>query len=154
MSEFYVVCMRYEGEPPAAVTARFEPFSERYADEYIRLYNEAFREMRKALDIKPYDFYTDISQLRQTADNTLLLLDNDSIAGAVSTYGGELDDLFVSAGFQGRGLGRLLLREGMRRILGGAHGAVTLHAAEWNTRATALYSSEGFTVIEREHIII
>ena len=32
------------------------PFKEEFFQEYMRIYNECFFEMRKALDIQPYNF--------------------------------------------------------------------------------------------------
>ena len=35
------------------------PFEKKYFQEYMRIYNECFFEMRKALDIHPYNFLND-----------------------------------------------------------------------------------------------
>ena len=39
------------------------PFQKQYFEEYKRIYNECFYEMRKALDIEPYNFLHDYEQI-------------------------------------------------------------------------------------------
>lgn len=161
MKEIIAYEMKYDigagGLPEYTLPTDMEikPFATEYADEYIEKYNEAFHAMREALEIEPYDFYSDASQLRQNGENTFLLLRDGILCGGVSCYGAELDDLFVAKRYCGKGFGRLLLRYGMKRIYenGGAN-AITLHAAEWNDNAVRLYMTEGFSVfrIERYHI--
>ena len=38
-------------------------FEEKYFVEYMRIYNECFYDMRKALDRKPYNFLSDYKQI-------------------------------------------------------------------------------------------
>lgn len=39
------------------------PFEAKYFQKYMRIYNECFYEMRKALDIQPYNFLNDYKQI-------------------------------------------------------------------------------------------
>ena len=39
------------------------PFQKQYFEEYMRIYNECFYEMRKTLDIEPYHFLHDYEQI-------------------------------------------------------------------------------------------
>ncbi len=39
------------------------PFKEQYFEAYMSIYNECFYEMRKALDIEPYNFLSDYEQI-------------------------------------------------------------------------------------------
>lgn len=122
------------------------PFQKKYWNEYMQIYNECFHEMRKDLEIEPTDFYSDYSQMKEKADNTYLCLQNGVIAGAVSCYGNELDDLIVNKSFQRRGLGEKLLLWGMKHIKEQGYEEIVLHAAEWNQHAIKLYLKNGFTI--------
>ncbi|MDE6593138.1 MAG: GNAT family N-acetyltransferase [Oscillospiraceae bacterium] len=128
------------------------PFEEKYWREYMKIYNECFYEMRKELEIEPINFYFDYSQMEGKADATFLYLQNGVIAGAVSCYKNELDDLIVSKAFQGRGIGEKLLLWGINRIQMQGYEEVMLHAAEWNKNAVRLYLKNGFKVIKKEKI--
>ena len=41
------------------------PFEKQYFQQYMKIYNACFYEMRKALDMKPYDFLSDYKQIRE-----------------------------------------------------------------------------------------
>lgn len=128
------------------------PFREKYWAEYMKIYNECFYEMRKALEIEPINFYSDYSQMKDKASNTYLYLQNGIIAGAVSCYGNELDDLIVNRQFQRQGLGQKLLLWGMDRIKKQGYDEIILHAAEWNQTAVKLYLKNGFVIKKKEKI--
>jgi ribosomal-protein-alanine N-acetyltransferase len=63
---------------------------------------------------------------------------------------GHIKDIAVRPDAQRKGLGRKLLRSGLRRLA--THGAsvVKLEVRESNTRAQKLYDSEGFEPVRRE----
>lgn len=127
-------------------------FREKHWTEYMKIYNECFYEMRKALEIEPINFYSDYSQMKDKADNTYLYLQNGMIAGAVSCYGNELDDLLVNKAFQRRGLGQKLLLWGMNSIKEQGYDEIILHVAEWNQTAVKLYLKNGFVIQKKEQI--
>lgn len=77
------------------------PFQEQYWDEYMKIYNDCFYEMRKTLEVEPINFYSDYSQIKDKTNDIFLYLQNGVIIGAVSCYGNELDDLIVVKSFQG-----------------------------------------------------
>ena len=72
--------------------------------------------MRESLEVEPINFYSDFSQIKDKANNTFIYLQNEIIAGAVSCYGNEIDDLIVNKLFQRQGLGRKLILWGMNHI--------------------------------------
>ena len=128
------------------------PFQEKYWNEYMKIYNECFHEMRKALEVEPTDFYSDYSQMKDNIDNTFLYFQNGELAGAVSCYGNELDDLIVKKPFQGQGLGQKLLLWGMNHIREQGHDEIILHVAEWNQSAVKLYLKSGFSIRKKEKV--
>ena len=128
------------------------PFDLQYFQEYIRIYNECFYEMRKALDIEPYNFLNDYSQISEKANNIYLYIHNDEIVGSVACYGNEIDDLIVNKKYQNNGYGKQLLLWGMQGIRQRSFAPIILHVAEWNKDAISLYKKIGFEVASIERV--
>ena len=127
-------------------------FDKSYIKDYMASYNAAFYPMRKALDIEPYNWYSEESAVLEKAADTYMLIKDGKLIGAVSCYGNEIDDLFVKTSEQGRGYGRELLLWGINHIRERNEDLITLHVAEWNQGACKLYKSVGFKVINKERI--
>ena len=51
-----------------------QSFREEYFEEYMIMYNECFYEMRKALGIEPYNWYSQYSQMEYKAESVFVLL--------------------------------------------------------------------------------
>lgn len=128
------------------------PFQEKNWNEYMKIYNDCFYEMRKALEVEPINFYSDYSQMKDKINGTFLYLQDGVMAGAVSCYGNELDDLIVEKSFQGQGLGQKLLLWGMNHIKEQGCEEIILHVAEWNQKAVKLYLKNGFRIRKKEKI--
>ena len=128
------------------------PFQERYWKEYMKIYNECFYNMRKALEVEPINFYSDYSQIKDKINDIFLYLQNGVIVGAVSCYGNELDDLIVEKSFQGQGIGQKLLLWGMNHIKEQGYEEIFLHVAEWNQNAVKLYLKNGFRIRKKEKV--
>lgn len=126
-------------------TIEMIPYSSKFREEYKRVYNECFREMREALDIEPYDFIQDDSFFESGMDNVYLLTDNKALIGSVAINGGEIDDLIVSREYQRHGFGRQILLWALEHI---RSENVTLHVAEWNKKAVSLYKKTGFEIVD------
>ena len=152
MNSFKIYEMEYRGKAAATPDISLFQFSEEYYPQYEKIYNECFHDMRKALDIKPYDYYSDIEQLREKAGNIYLLLDGDTIIGSVVCFGTEIDDLIVNSAYQGRGYGRKLLLWAINQIRSYTEKPITLTVAQWNRRAVQLYESAGFVITRTETI--
>ena len=152
MNSFKVYEMEYRGKAAATPDISLFRFSEEYYPQYKLIYNECFHDMRKALDIKPYDFYSDIEQLREKAGNIYLLLDGNTIIGSVGCFGKEIDDLIVNSTYQGRGYGKKLLLWAINHIRSYTEKPITLTVAQWNRRAVQLYESAGFVITRTETI--
>ena len=128
------------------------PFEMQYFDQYKRIYNECFYDMRKALEIEPYNFLNDYEQIREKVRDIYLLVKGGEIIGSVACYGNELDDLIVNKKFQKKGYGKQLLLWGMQQIRKKNCDSITLHVAEWNQNALAMYENVGFEVVTSERI--
>lgn len=127
-------------------------FQKEYWNEYMKIYNECFYKMRKALEVEPINFYYDYSQIKDKIKDIFLYLQNGVIVGAVSCYENELDDLIVEKSFQGQGIGQKLLLWGMNHIKEQGYEEIILHVAEWNQNAVKLYLKNGFSIKKRERV--
>ena len=152
MKSFFAYEMQYVGEPPIIDAVQITPFCEKYYSQYERIYNECFYEMREALDVKPYNFFSDIGQIRDRMANIFMLLHNETIIGSVGCYVTEIDDLIVNKQFQNRGYGKILLLWAIHHIRTYTDEPITIHVAEWNQKAIKLYMKNGFVVTKREKV--
>ena len=128
------------------------PFEVEFFQGYMRIYNECFYEMRKALDIQPYNFLNEYNQIVEKVKDIYLLLNQGEIIGSVACYGNEIDDLIVNKKFQHKGYGKQLLLWGMQHIRAKSNEPITLHVAEWNNDAFMLYKKVGFEIANVEKI--
>lgn len=150
--EIIVYEMEYASENVSKTSIECIPFREEYFQEYMKIYNDCFFEMRKALDIQPYQVLNEYSQIENKAENIFLLIECGQIVGSVACYENEIDDLIVNPRFQHSGYGRKLLLWGMNRIRQRNSKPIILHAAQWNENAVALYKKVGFRVIKIERV--
>lgn len=125
------------------------PYSSDYQEQYRKIYNECYHEMREALNIKPFDFIQDDSFFKNGMEDVYLLLEGEDLIGSVALKGNEIDDLIVSPYYQGRGYGKKILLWAMDNI---KSERIFLHVADWNKRAIGLYKKYGFEIVETEVI--
>ncbi len=152
MEEVIAYEMAFHGPILDNVDIACVPFQKKYWNEYMKIYNECFFEMRKALEIEPYNFYSAYSQIEDKIDNVFLYLDHEQIVGAVSCYGNEVDDLIVNKQFQRNGYGKKILLWGMKHIQEKGIEDVILHVAEWNKGAIELYINAGYVIKRKERV--
>ena len=153
MSSFLVHELTYTGGTVSADEINMVPFADEYYPQYERVYNECFCEMRKALGIRPYCFYSDPSQLEGRKEKIFLLADGGTIIGSVACCGTEIDDLFVNVKYRGRGYGRRLLAWAVNHMREYTDEPLTLRAAQWNEKALSLYAKAGFEITKTDRII-
>ena len=128
------------------------PFREEFFQEYMGIYNECFFEMRKALDIQPYNFLNEYNQIVEKVKDIYLLINQGEIIGSIACYGNEIDDLIVNKKFQHKGYGKQLLLWGIQHIREKNSEPITLHVAEWNNDALMLYKKVGFEIANVEKV--
>lgn len=128
------------------------PFKVDFFQEYMRIYNECFYEMRKALDIQPYIFLNDYKQIAEKVKDIYLLTNQGEIIGSVACYDNEIDDLIVNKKFQHKGYGKQLILWGIQHIREKNNEPITLHVAKWNNDAFNLYKKVGFEIASVEKV--
>lgn len=146
----YEMCWDKEETPVSDISC--VPFEEVYFEEYKNIYNACFYPMRKALEIEPYNWYSDYSQMADKASNVFLLLEGGQIIGSVACLENEVDDLIVRTSEQKKGYGKQLLIWAINHIRQQNNDPITLHVAEWNQGALKLYEKVGFAVRSKEKI--
>ncbi|WP_433747755.1 GNAT family N-acetyltransferase [Falsibacillus pallidus] len=122
-------------------------YSDEFYDNYQKIYNECFYDMRKALEVKPYNFYSSKEQIVEKKNNIYLLIQNEKLIGSVACYGNEIDDLIVNKEFQGQGYGTQLLYWAINNIQNNSRDKelpITLQVAKWNETAVSLYEKNNF----------
>lgn len=144
--------MKYEKDPIEKSDIKCIPFSQKYFQQYMKIYNACFYEMRKSLDIKPYHFLSNYEQIREKSKDIFLLISETEIIGSVTCYGSEIDDLIVNRKFQHKGYGKQLLLWGMNYIRQSSNEPISLHVAKWNEKAVILYEKVGFVITNTERV--
>lgn len=152
MKSFYAYEMQYVGEERLVGAVQITPFDEKYYPQYEQIYNECFYNMRKALDVQPYNFYSDIEQIRDKMSNIFMLVHDETIIGSVGCYGTGIDDLIVNKQFQNKGYGKVLLLWAIHHVRTYSDEPITVHVAEWNQKAMKLYNDNGFIITKKEKI--
>ena len=138
--------MQYRNDCTPKIDIACIPFDPAFFQEYRRIYNECFYEMRKALDIQPYDFLSTYDQIADKIQDIYLLTEQGEIIGSVACYGNEIDDLIVNHKFRRKGYGKQLLLWAMQHIRERSNEPIILHVAQWNHDALMLYKKVGFEV--------
>lgn len=146
MVEIIAYEMQFLGDDTNETDIKLEVFQDEFYQEYEKVYNECFIEMRKVLDIKPYNFYSSLEQLDNKKQNIYVLRNNNIIIGSVACYGNEIDDLIVNKKYQNKGIGKQLLFWAIKYIRNINNDPIALNVAKWNDKALRLYLNNGFEI--------
>ena len=144
--EIVVYEMKYAGAGVEKSDVACIPFEDKFFQKYMRIYNDCFYKMRKALDIEPYHFLSVYGQIADKIQDIYLLTEQGEIIGSVACYGNEIDDLIVNPIFQHKGYGKQLLLWAMQHVRERSNEPITLHVAQWNHDALLLYKKVGFVI--------
>ena len=152
MIEIIAYEMQFSSKTVQESDINLESFSDDFYSEYEKIYNECFFDMRKSLNVEPYNFYSAIEQLDNKKQNIYVLWDGDTLIGSVACYGNEIDDLIVNKDYQNKGIGRKLLLWAIEHIRSNNDEPIILHVAKWNEKALKLYLDNGFEISKIEKI--
>ena len=151
---FRVFEMRRDSKEIPSVEISCIPFDEQYLEQYMSEYNAAFRPMREALNIRPYDWYQDGRKILEKAPDIYILTAKNELIGSVACYGNEIDDLFVCDSFRHKGYGKQLLIWAMNHLSSCGYNEMVIHVAEWNRNAVQMYMDAGFKIVKTEDISV
>lgn len=145
--------MTYSGGAQPEPGLNFINYEDKYFEKYITLEGEAFYNLRRANDIKPYNC-SDFSEAsrnycKDNSENIFLLLDDeDEIISTIYIKNGLLDEIMVSKKYEGQGYGCKTTQFGINKALSQGAKTVELSAVDWNKRAIYIYEALGFKIIQ------
>ncbi|MDD4142267.1 MAG: GNAT family N-acetyltransferase [Bacteroidales bacterium] len=127
-------------------------YSDEYFEEYKKVYEDCFCEMRTALDLHPINACDTKEELLAKQNDIFIYMEDDKIIGSVAIYDNEIDDLIVAKSYQRKGYGKLLLNFAISRIQKNSNSSIILHVADWNRNAVNLYLKNGFKITKTETV--
>lgn len=119
-------------------------------DEYKRIYEDCFFDMRTALALTPINCCDGQEELFQKREEIFILEIDDLLIGSVAIYGNEIDDLIVAKEFQRKGYGQLLLKFAVSYMQKNNVSPISLQVADWNQGAIIMYQKNGFQIVKTE----
>ncbi|MGL4336576.1 MAG: GNAT family N-acetyltransferase [Turicibacter sp.] len=152
MMEIIAYEMQFLSKTGQESGVKLELFSDDFYSKYAKIYNQCFFEMRKNLNVEPYNFYSEIEQLDNKKQNIYVLWDDNTLVGSVACNGNEIDDLIVNKAYQNKGVGRKLLLWAIEHIRSTNDEPIVLRVAKWNEKALKLYLDNGFEISKIEKI--
>ena len=114
-------------------------------EEYKRIYEECFRDMRTALQRFPVDCCDSKEELEHKKDKIYILEIDGKLVGSVAIYDNEIDDLIVEKRYQRAGYGEALLQFAISYMQSNNISPIVLHVADWNQGAIKMYMKNGFS---------
>ncbi len=145
MNQRFAHKMEYVNPVSERSTVSLISYTPEFKEQYKRIYNSCYHEMREALDIKPYDFIQNDSFFEQGMENVYLLIENGQLIGSIALKGSEIDDLIVDPACRNKGFGLQILLWALENIKAEK---IILHVADWNQKAISLYEKCGFEITE------
>lgn len=119
-------------------------------EEYKRIYEECFRDMRTALQRFPVDCCDSKEELEHKKDKIYILAIDGKLVGSVAIYDNEIDDLIVGKSYQRAGYGEALLQFAISYMQSNNISPIVLHVADWNQGAIKMYMKNGFAIVKTE----
>ncbi|MDR7856602.1 GNAT family N-acetyltransferase [Tissierella sp.] len=156
---YSVYRFEYKGDGFNEPDIRAVKYEDKYYEDKIRLESESFSVLRRENDIKPYNWYLSASKeaiennrraTLQEKDNIYLFFENNEIVGASMVKNAEIDLLFVSIRYQGKGYGKKILEFTINRGLEQNPTSVNLNTLASNEKALKLYENIGFKVVQAQ----
>ena len=140
--------MEFKGDVPEKSTIECIPYDEKYFEDYKRIMNAGYYELRKANGIEPYECMAENEDLGDDPECVFLLVKDGELIGSVGCYGNELDNLVVDERYQNKGWGTKLTLWGMEHIREQNDEPITLEVLAWNKKAKRIYDKVGFILTE------
>lgn len=155
---FILKTMVHDGRSLPKHNLSFRNYEDSDFDMYFRALGQAFEPMRRAMDITPFNVSQVSDEKRakereaffKERENIFLFFERDSFVGTAIIDGREIDDVYVTEAFQGKGYGRKIMDVVMNLAMEKNDQPIQLTVVDWNVKAKKLYHSLGFHVIKTE----
>jgi len=151
MRDIIAYTMEHDGNPVES-TVQLRRYTNDYYEDYKRIYEDCFSEMRTALELHPVNAGDSQEELLSKANDVYIYVENNELIGSVSILNNEIDDLIVGKKHQRKGYGRLFLNFAVARMQRKNISPITLRVADWNKGAIKLYLDNGFHITKTETI--
>lgn len=140
--------MIYNEELVPTPATLFEPYEDKYYESYYELLGEAFYDMRKSMDAKPYKIVPNGNRDEMFESETFLAINTQDkpIAAVTIEMGNHIENLCVLPEAQDLGFGRQLAIFATNRCLLSERGFAELEVVSTNEKAVGLYKSLGYKI--------
>lgn len=150
--KFNMYEMEYRGDTVESELP-FITFEEKYYEQYKHLIDSCYYEMRKALNIQPYEKYCDsLEKVMEQKKNIFLFLEDDEIICTVSCLENEIESVAVNLKYQRQGYGRKLMNFAINHMQKRGDSYIKLTVTKWNKNAIALYEKLGFKITKERTV--
>lgn len=148
--------MKYNGGPQPDHGLNFINYEDKYFEQYITLKGEAFYDLRRANDIKPYNCSDFSDNSRQYCLNNkdhiyLLLGEKDEIISTIYVKNSTLAEIIVNKKYEGQGYGCKTTQYGINKSLKEGSKSIELSTLHCNKRAISIYEALGFELVQTFH---
>ena len=124
-----------------------------YYEQYKALIDDCFYEMRKALDVRPYEKHSDsLEHPEKLKENTFILLSGEEIICAVTCSENYIGKMAVSQRYRRQGYGRKALEFALSYMQKRGDFPIALTVAKWNKNAIAMYESTGLVITKESTV--
>ena len=154
---FRLHSMRYDGPDFGPSTLKPIPYEDNMFEDFVRLTNDGFRELRRQSNIEPADCYPPGFEEEQERkdklddkDNIFLFYEGGKAIGYTQLGPDYIDTITVDESYRGRGLGRKITELSVTLLRQRGVTTVSLGVLDVNTVARNLYESLGFQFVETQ----
>ncbi|MFZ3590118.1 GNAT family N-acetyltransferase [Bacillus sp. DJP31] len=121
-------------------------YSQKYAEQTVKMWRASKEQAIGKSEIHSFKNHVNfLNHILSTQYQVELALIDDEVVGMIAYNDKELCQLYINTGYQGIGIGQLLLEKAKAQ----STGRLTLYTFEVNQKAQQFYEKHGFVVIGR-----
>ena len=141
--------MVYNDELLPTPATLFEPYEDKYYEDYYELLGQAFYDMRKSIGAEPFKIVPNGNREEMFEYETFLAINSQDkpIAAVTIEMGNHIENLCVLPEAQDLGFGRQLAIFATNRALMSERGFAELEVVSINEKAIGLYKSLGYKIV-------
>ncbi|MBR4879128.1 MAG: GNAT family N-acetyltransferase [Clostridia bacterium] len=141
--------MIYNDELLPTPATLFEPYEDKYYEDYYELLGQAFYDMRKSIGAEPFKIVPNGNREEMFEYETFLAINSQDkpIAAVTIEMGNHIENLCVLPEAQDLGFGRQLAIFATNRALMSERGFAELEVVSTNEKAIGLYKSLGYKTV-------
>lgn len=135
----------------------FQNYQSEYFEQYVDAIRSSFYDLRSSNDFQPY-YCCEKDQVKQeelerNKDRIFVMIQDEKLIGSVTIQEDFIEDVFVAPDYQGRGIGKEVMRFAVNKVIDSTNRPAKLSAIKWNSRALHLYQSVGFGLSKTIHYL-